>query len=64
MTVAQLVKQGYLTKKQGAKLPSTYALKVGNRNKKKNHKPKPSLPKDVWARKVAERRKNKGKGKK
>lgn len=61
MTVAELVKQGYLTKKQGANLPNTYALRVGNRNKKKNHKPKPSLPNAVWAKKVAERKKNKGK---
>ena len=63
MTVQQLVKEGYLTKKQGDKLPNTYALKVGNRNKKKKHKPVKSLPTDVWRAKVASRKKGK-KGKK
>ena len=58
-TVKSLVKQGYLTAKQGEKLPGSFALKVGKKNKKKNHKPVKSLSTNEW-----EKRKKSKKNKK
>ena len=59
-SVQSYVKSGHLTKKQGANLPASYAVKVGAYNKKKGRKPQPSLPKAVWEAKKPAR----GKGKK
>ena len=47
--ISKLVKSGHLTKKQGSNLPPAFALKVGQANKKKGRKPKPSLSKEAWA---------------
>ena len=60
-TVKSLVKQGYLTAKQGEKLPGSFALKVGKKNKKKNHKPVKSLSTNEWEKKKAKAKKNKSK---
>ena len=57
-TVKSLVKQGYLTAKQGEKLPGSFALKVGKKNKKKNHKPVKSLSANEWEKKKAKAKKN------
>ena len=59
--VAKLVKEGFLTEKQGDKLTPNYALIVGERNKKNKRKPVKSLPDNVWAKKVEERKKSGGK---
>ena len=59
--VAKLVDEGYLTEKQGDKLTPNYALIVGERNKKNKRKPVASLPDEVWAKKVEERKKSGGK---
>lgn len=58
-SVQKYVKEGYLTKKQGANLPPSYALSVGSRNKKKKHKPKPSLTSQAWKAKQEKKRKGK-----
>ena len=58
-TVKSLVKQGYLTAKQGEKLPGSFALKVGKKNKKKNHKPVKSLSTNEWEKKKAKAKKAK-----
>jgi hypothetical protein len=50
-SVSSLVKQGYLTAKQGEKLPGSFALKVGMKNKKKKHKPMKSLSTTEWEKK-------------
>ena len=63
-TVQSYVKDGFLTKKQGANLPGSYAMKVGANNKKKGRKPKPSLPKAVWEAKKGKRKTQKKKQKK
>ena len=48
------VKQGWITKKQREKIVSrAYLTWLARTNKAKNHKPKPSLPAEAWAQKLA-----------
>ena len=63
-SVQDYVKSKHLTAKQGEKLPHSYALKVGARNRKKGRKPKPSLPKAQWEAMKASRKKGKRKNQK
>ena len=63
-SVQDYVKSKHLTAKQGEKLPHSYALKVGARNRKKGRKPKPSLPKAQWEAMKASRKKKQKKQKK
>ena len=56
-----LVKQGYLTAKQGEKLPGSFALKVGMKNKKKKHKPMKSLSTTEWEKKKKAKKAKKAK---
>jgi len=60
-SVSSLVKQGYLTAKQGEKLPGSFALKVGMKNKKKKHKPMKSLSTTDWEKKKKAKKAKKGK---
>ena len=60
-SVKSLVKQGYLTAKQGEKLPGSFALKVGIKNKKKKHKPVKSLSLAEWEKKKKAKKAKKGK---
>ena len=60
-SVISLVKQGYLTAKQGEKLPGSFALKVGMKNKKKKHKPVKSLSTSEWEKKKKAKKAKKGK---
>jgi len=59
-SVSSLVKQGYLTAKQGEKLPGSFALKVGMKNKKKKHKPMKSLSTTEWEKKKKAKKAKKG----
>ena len=59
-SVSSLVKQGYLTAKQGEKLPGSFALKVGMKNKKKKHKPVKSLSTTDWEKKKKAKKGQKG----
>ena len=59
-SVSSLVKQGYLTAKQGEKLPGSFALKVGMKNKKKKHKPMKSLSTTDWEKKKKAKKGQKG----
>jgi len=60
-SVQDYVKSKHLTAKQGEKLPHSYALKVGAKNRKNKHTPKPSLSKEEWAQKKKNKNKNKKK---
>ena len=60
-SVSSLVKQGYLTAKQGEKLPGSFALKVGMKNKKNKHEPVKSLSPAEWEKKKKAKKGKKGK---
>jgi len=61
----QAVKDGWITKKQREKIKSrAYLTWLVRTNKAKKHKPKPSLPEEVWAQKQAAKEKETKKKKK